>query len=98
MRLQTGRQVAGLWFSVVLVFLASAWASIALSPATPVTRPPASYYVGLVGLAAVGIALWLTWAWVRRAGPTTRAARTLLQVLLTLGTLLWLVAMLFPFL
>jgi hypothetical protein len=97
MRLQTGRQVAGLWFSVVLVFLASAWASIALSPNTPVSPPPASYYVGLVGLAVVGIALWLTWAWIRDAGPTSRAGRTLLQRLLTFGTFLWLGSILFPF-
>jgi hypothetical protein len=101
MRIQSGRQVAGLWVGALLVFVASAWGSHLLLPtAGPTTRtsPPASYYVGLLGLLAIGIALVLTWSWVRRSGPTSRGTRAVLQALLAIGIVLWLAAMVFPFL
>ena len=60
MRIQSGRQVTALWAGALLIFLVSGWGSTALRPAGPVTGPPASYYVGLVGLVAIGIALVLT--------------------------------------
>ena len=62
-------------------------------------NPPASasYYVGLVGLLAIGIAIVLTWQWLRRSGPASRSTRALLQGVLTVGAVLWLAAMVFPF-
>lgn len=98
MRIQSGRQIAALWAGALLVFLASAWASTALLPPGPVTSPTASYYVGLAGLIAIGIALVATWMWVRRMGPGSRGTRAGLQVLLAIGGVLWLAAMVFPFL
>ena len=100
MRIQSGRAAGWLWVGAVLIFLVSAWGSNALlAPAgSVVTRPGASYYVGLVGLVAIGIALWLTWEWARRVGPASRGARAALRGLLVAVTVLWFMAMLFPFL
>jgi hypothetical protein len=98
MRLQSGGQVGALWMATTVVFLSTAWASGALLPTVPVTRPPVSYYVGLVGLLGVGFALALTWEWVGRAGPRSLGIRAAFRfVLLVLG-LVWALAMIFPFL
>src|SRR5690349_15881107 len=75
MDIRSGRQVALLWAGALLVFLVSAWAPTALHPASLVQRPPASYYVGLVGVLAIGLALVLTWRCVGQAGPASSAAR-----------------------
>jgi hypothetical protein len=98
MEIRSGRQVALLWVGALLLFLICAWASRALHPSHPVDRPSASYYVGLVGLVAIGVALVLTWRWVGHAGPASSGARAGLQALLLLGGVLWLAAMVFPFL
>ena len=101
MHIQSGRQLTGVWVGALLIFVASAWGSHLLLPtAVPTTTisPPASYYVGLLGLLAVGIALVLTWSWVRRPGPTSQGTRAVLQALLAVGTVVWLAAMVFPFL
>ena len=98
MDIRSGRQVALLWGGALLVFLISAWASRALHPAGPVTRPPAGYYVGLFGLLAIGVALVLTWRWIGRAGPASPATRAALRALLVLGGAIWVAAMVFPFL
>ena len=98
MRLQSTRQVGALWIATVIVFLSTAWASGALLPAVPVTHPPASYYVGLVGLLAIGLALGLTWEWVGRAGPSSIGTRVAIRLVLTVLGLLWVLAMIFPFL
>jgi hypothetical protein len=74
MSIRSGRQVALLWAGALLLFLITAWASRALHPSHPVDRPSASYYVGLLGLLAIGLALVLTWRWVGQAGPR-RAGR-----------------------
>jgi len=98
MRLQTIRQVAVLWLATTIVFLSSAWASSALLPAQPAAHPPTSYYVGLVGLLAIGLALALTWEWVGRAGPSSVGVRAAIRVVLVVVAFLWAVAMIFPFL
>lgn len=100
MRIQSGRAVGMVWVGAFLIFLASARASTALHPpaGTVVTRPGASYYVGLVGLVAIGIALWLTWGWTRRGGPASGSARAALRGLLGVVTVLWFAAMVLPFL
>lgn len=98
MNIRSGRQVALLWAGALVLFLISAWASRALHPSHPEPRPQASYYVGLVGLLAIGVALVLTWRWVGQAGPASSGARTALRVLLVVGGMLWVAAMVFPFL
>jgi hypothetical protein len=98
MRLQSLRQLGVLWFAAVIVFLSSAWASGALLPSVPVTRPPASYYVGLVGLLAIGLALALTWEWVGRVGPTSIGTRAAIRLILVFLGVVWTLAMVFPFL
>lgn len=98
MRLQSGRQLGVIWISAVLVFLLSAWAATALLPTMLVTRPTSSYWLGLVGLLAIGLALALTWDWVARAGPVSSAARVSIRLALTLLSILWVLAMIFPFL
>ena len=100
MHIQSSRQVGQLWIGALLIFVVSAWISNRLLPTaggTIPTSPPASYYIGLVGLLAIGIALVLTWSWVRRSGPVSRSTRALLQGLLAVGAVLWLAAMVFPF-
>ena len=100
MQMQTGRQVGQLWMGALFIFVVSAWFSNRLLPTaggTIPTSPPASYYVGLLGLLAIGIALVLTWSWVRRSGPASPSTRALLQGLLAVGAVLWLAAMVFPF-
>jgi len=98
MRLQSLRQVGALWLAAVIVFLSSAWASSALLPSVPVTHPPASYYVGLVGLLAIGMALALTWEWVGRAGPSSIGTRAAIRLILVFVGAVWTLAMIFPFL
>ena len=98
MRLQSVGQVAALWLATVVVFLSSAWASGVLLPTVPVTHPPTSYYVGLVGLLAIGLALALTWEWVGRAGPSTIGVRAAIRIVLALVGMVWAIAMIFPFL
>ncbi len=96
LRIRTGRQLALMWAIVAIVFVVSALISIALAPTEPVTAPPASYYAGLVGLLAVGAALVPTWIW---AGRTEAAAVGLMvQAAVIVAAILWLLAMIFPFL
>lgn len=96
--IRRGRQVVLLWVAALVIAFVSAALSRWLLPSTPPTGPTASYYVGLVGLVAVGAALWLTWGWLDRAGPSSRAARILLRAVLAIGGVLWVAAMAFPFL
>ncbi|HKW11332.1 MAG TPA: hypothetical protein VJO33_13200 [Gemmatimonadaceae bacterium] len=99
MRLQSKRDLGVLWAATVTVFVVSAWASSALLPSgAPVTRPPVSYYVGLIGLSSIGLSLLLTWRWVFRTGPTTNATRATIKVLLVVLSVVWACAMIFPFL
>jgi hypothetical protein len=98
MHIQSGRQGARLWMGALLILVATVWGSQLLLPTagpTNSTSPPASYYVGLP---AIGIALVLTWLRVQRSGPTSRGTRAVLLALLAVGTVLWLAAMVFPFL
>ena len=97
MRIRSGRAVMTLWAGALSLFLLSAWASTALLPSAPATRPGASYYVGLVGLLAIGLALVLTWSWARHTIPATRGTLAV-RALLPIVAVLWLLAMVFPFL
>ncbi len=96
--IRSGRQIGIVWAIAVVIFYISAKISIALTPPEPVTSPPASYWVGLVGLLAIGIALALTWYWASREGPVSDDTRGLVKFLVLVGAFLWLLAMVFPFL
>jgi hypothetical protein len=98
MRLQSLRQVGALWLATVIIFLLSAWASSALRQSGPVTSPPPSYYVGLVGLLAIGLAIALTWEWVGRARPSSIGTRAAIRLVLVFLGVAWALAMIFPFL
>lgn len=103
MRLQSARHVGLVWLMAAFVFLVTAWVSAALSPrlSPPVAlplSPGAPYFVGLIGLLAIGAAIALTWDWVRRAGPRAPWERFVLRLALVLLAVLWTGAMLFPFL
>ena len=98
MRVQSSRQVAVLWTWTGIIFLLTAFASSSLRPKIPSERPPLSYYVGLLGLLAIGFALALTWEWVGRAGPAARLARVGIRAGILLLGVLWTLAMVFPFL
>lgn len=83
------------WAATAVVFLAAALASRAL-----VHRPSPmpSYAVGLVGLLAVGVALALSWRGLGDPGMHAPATRRVLRGAVVLGAVLWVLAMLFPFL
>ncbi len=101
LRIGTARQLGTMWAIAVIVFIVSARVSIALAPAemTPnqTFRAAApSYFTGLVGLVGVGVALVLTWGWARRTESDDLGI--MVQLAVILGAVLWLLAMIFPFL
>ncbi len=101
LRIRTSRQLGALWAVTVGVFVVSAWASIALAPAEvapgqPFSAAAASYFAGLVGLLGIAVALALTWVWASRTESATLGI--MVQIAVILGAVLWLLAMIFPFL
>ncbi len=101
LRIQTARQLGALWAVTVGVFVVSACVSIALAPADvapdqPFRAAAASYFAGLFGLVAVAVALALTWVWASRT--ESDALGLMVQGAVLLGAVLWLLAMIFPFL
>ena len=83
------------WTIACAVFLVSAAASRVL---TGRLTPVPAYLAGLVGLLAVGGALVLSWRGLGIAGAYAPGARRVLRWAVVLGAVLWLGAMLFPFL
>jgi|1185.fasta_scaffold20867_3 hypothetical protein len=83
------------WAVAVAVLLATALASRGL---TRLTTPWPAYGVGLIGLLAVGVALVLSWRGVGAPGAHSAGVRRAIRGALLVGALLWLVAMIFPFL
>jgi hypothetical protein len=83
------------WAAAVAVLLAAVVASRGL---TRLTTPWPAYGVGLIGLLAVGAALVLSWRGVGVPGAHSAGARRAIRGALLVGALLWLVAMIFPFL
>ncbi len=99
--IRTPRQLGALWAITVVVFALSARVSIALAPAEltpdqPFRAAAPSYFAGLVGLLGVAVALVLTWVWASRT--ESAAVGIMVQVAVIIGALLWLLAMIFPFL
>lgn len=83
------------WAMTAVVFLLAALTSRAL---TRLPSPMPSYWVGLVGLLAVAAALVLSWRDVGVPGAHTTTMRRVLRGAVALGALVWLLAMIFPFL
>jgi hypothetical protein len=83
------------WAFAVPVFLVSTWISRTL---TGHASPMPSYWTGLVGLLAIGVALIMSWRGVGNTGAHTPLVAGLLRGLVAIGIVLWFLAMLFPFL
>ncbi len=99
--IRTARQLGIMWAIAVILFVLSARVSIALAPADTTTNQTfrtaaASYFAGLVGLVGVGVALVLTWGWAARTESATLGS--FVQLGVVLAAVLWLLAMIFPFL
>lgn len=83
------------WAAAGAVFFISAWTSRSL---TERASPMPSYWVGLIGLLAVGVALLLSWRGLADPSAHSPSTRRLLRGAVVLGVVLWCVAMVFPFL
>ena len=83
------------WAAAATVFVGAMLAARALSD-RPTPWP--AYWVGLVGLLVVGVALLESWRGVGEPGAYSTWARVALRGVVAVGALLWLVAMVFPFL
>jgi hypothetical protein len=96
MKVQTGRDVGKVWSVTALVFISTV-VVVRVMGRSPQTTMQA-LWVGYVGLAAVGAAIFVTGAWVYQHGPTSSAAKAALYVLLPVAAAFWLLAIIFPFL
>ncbi|HTE47529.1 MAG TPA: hypothetical protein VK636_19965 [Gemmatimonadaceae bacterium] len=76
-------------------FLVTAWISHTLNRRA-LAMP--SYWVGLVGLLAIGIALIMSWRGAGDPGVHGPVTAGLLRGVVAIGAVLWLMAMVFPFL
>ena len=95
MRLDIHPPLIRVWAVAVPVFLAFAGISRALSHRS---SPMPSYWTGLIGLLAIGIALIISWRGLGHPGIHSPLAVALLRGLVGIGIFLWFLAMLFPFL
>ena len=96
MRPLTARQVGRFWLLSASIF-ATAVVFVRLLGRTEDVKIT-SLWIGYAGLAAIGIALFLTWSWLGDSGPRSLLARAPLRLALIGGAMLWLVALVFPFL
>ena len=96
MQLQTGRDLGRLWFIAGGVFFTCVAIVKSLGRREEAMR--VSLWVGYVGLAAVGAVLLASWVWVERSGPASPVILAGLYALIAVGIVLWLLALVFPFL
>jgi len=96
MKIESTRDVGQLWLFSGLVFTASVVVVRLLGRGYGVRT--ASLWIGYVGLAAIGVALLLTWRWLNHGGPRSLAVRIPLRLVVVAAILLWVLALLFPFL
>jgi hypothetical protein len=96
MRLQSKAELGRLWLISAAIFTASVTFVRALGRSTEVRLT--SLLIGYAGLLAIGVALFRTQRWLSASGPRSSLLRYTLQGLLGLTMVLWLVAMVFPFL
>ena len=87
--------LARVWAAAGAVFFISAWASRSL---TQRASAMPSYWVGLIGLLAIGVALFLSWRGLADPSAHSASTRRLLRGAVVLGVVLWCAAMVFPFL
>jgi hypothetical protein len=96
MRIESNRDVGQLWLVSTAVFLLSVGVVRRLGRDESVRI--AALWIGYAGLAAIGLALLLTWQWLNRGGPRSPFARVPLRLTVVTGIVLWVFALLFPFL
>ena len=96
MRPLTARQVGRFWILSGSIFAATVVFVRLLGRSEEVKIT--SLWIGYAGLAPIGIALFVTWSWLNEGGPRSFVARAPLRLALIGGALLWLVALVFPFL
>jgi protein-S-isoprenylcysteine O-methyltransferase Ste14 len=87
--------LAHVWAAAVAVFLVTAWASRRLSQQP---APIPAYWVGLVALLVLGVALVWSWRGLGDPGVHSTPTRRVLRGVVALGAVLWCLAMVFPFL
>jgi hypothetical protein len=83
------------WLLAITLFVVAAGISRALATQSATM---ASYWSGLLGLLAIGGALLVSWQRLAQPGRHAPTVWRLLRLCVVLGSLLWVVAMLFPFL
>jgi hypothetical protein len=96
MRLQTTRDLRGVWLVAGLVFVTSVVIVRSFDHSAPTQT--LGLWVGYIGLAALGAALLASSYWVGWRSTSSRPVRAGVSVLLALAFLLWLLALIFPFL
>jgi len=92
---RTSTSLPRVWSFTTALFIAAVFVSRAF---TQRGEPGRAYAAGLIGLLAVGAALLLSGRELRRPGARSPRAHAALRAALTVGALLWFVAMIFPFL
>ena len=96
MRIDSSRDVGQLWLTCGAIFAACVVITRMLGRGEQVRMTALG--IGYVGLAAIGLALILTWNWISRAGPPSLAIRIPLRLAIVTGIVLWVLALVFPFL
>ena len=96
MRIETSRDIGRVWLVAGAVFITSV--AVVRSFGRGAETQNAALWIGYVGLGAVGAALLASSYWVTRRGPTSRLVRIGLSALLAVALVLWLFALVFPFL
>jgi hypothetical protein len=95
MRAGVHRPLIRVWAVAVPIFLVFAGISRAL---TDRASPMPSYWTGLVGLLAIGVALVISWRGLGDPGIHSPLTTAVLRGFVGIGIFLWFLAMLFPFL
>ena len=95
-RVQTSRDVGHVWLVTAIIFAATVTV-VRLMGRNPDTKTTA-LWIGYVGLAALGAALLLTARWVDQSGPSSLLVRVALYTAIAVALVLWLLALVFPFL
>ncbi|HEY2378285.1 MAG TPA: hypothetical protein VGH98_20070 [Gemmatimonadaceae bacterium] len=96
MRTLTARQVGRFWLLSCSIFVAAVIVVRLLGRTKDVKIT--ALWIGYAGLAPIGVALFLTWSWLGDGGPRSLFARAPLRLALIGGVVLWLLALVFPFL
>ena len=82
------------WAFAATTFILAAGISRSLTAAA---SPAPAYWTGLVGLLALGAALWASWRHLGVRGARSAVRWRVLRLIVVLGAVLWVAAMLFPF-